>query len=124
MSACNSAAELEAEAMTKADVAPQAKPQSKLGAVLGSLDRRESLMIAARTAGLNPARDGLLVQIAYAGEASLLESALSDLGLVVLHRYPRYQRLDVLVRDFSELDAVASLGNVNRVQAMQTAISR
>jgi len=110
--------------MPMADAAPPAKPHRKLGPVLASLDRRESLIVAARAAGLNPTQDGLLVQIAYEGDASLLETSLSDMGLVVLHRYPRYQRLDVLVRNFSELDAVTGIGGVFRVQAMQTAISR
>ena len=110
--------------MPMADAAPPAKPHRKLGPVLASLDRRESLIVAARAAGLNPTRDGLLVQVAYEGDESLLESSLSEQGLVVLHRYPRYQRLDVLVRNFSQLDAVTAIGGVFRVQAMQTAISR
>jgi len=110
--------------MPKADAAPLAKPHRKLGPVLASLDRSESLIVAARAAGLNPTQDGLLVQIAYEGDESSLETSLSEQGLVVLHCYPRYQRLDVLVRDFSELDAVTSIGSVFRVQAMQTAISR
>ena len=69
-------------------MADAAKPHRKLGPVLASLDRRESLIVAARAAGLNPTQDGLLVQIAYEGDASLLETSLSDMGLVVLHRYP------------------------------------
>ncbi|MBB3046317.1 hypothetical protein FHR99_000553 [Litorivivens lipolytica] len=68
--------------------------------------------------------EGLLVQVAYEGDVNPLEASLNALGLTVLHRYPRYQRLDVVISSYAELDAITGLGSVFRVQALPTAITR
>lgn len=108
----------------KTDAVPLAKPHRKLGPLLASMKRETTLIEEAKTAGLSPTAEGLLVQVAYEGEGDDLEPALNALGLVILHHYPRYQRLDVVVKDYAELDALTGIGSVFRVQALPTAITR
>lgn len=106
--------------------APLAKPHQKLGVEMHHLSqqRTTSLVKQARQRELLVKEGMLLVQLAYEGSEEQVVAALESLGIPVVHRFPRFQRLDVSLRSYTDLDAVISLGSVYRIEALRVPMVR
>lgn len=106
--------------------APLAKPHQKLGVEMHHLSqqRTTSLVKQARQRQLLVKEGMLLVQLAYEGSEEQLVAALENLEIPVVHRFPRFQRLDVSLRSYTDLDAVISLGSVYRIEALRAPMVR
>lgn len=111
---------------TTPSAVPLAKPHKKLGVEMHrlNLQRSANLVEQARQRNLL-VKDGLLlVQLAYEGQEALVTEVLDGLGIPVVHRFPRFQRLDVGLRSYTELDAVISLGSIYRIEALRVPVRR
>lgn len=99
---------------------PLARPHKKLGVEMSHLaqNRGASLIKQARLRELMVNSGHLHVQLAYEGREEELLGKLEALKIPVLHSFPRFQRLDVGLRTYKDLDAVITLGSVYRVEAL------
>ncbi|MFT5033791.1 MAG: hypothetical protein ACI89D_001729 [Bermanella sp.] len=106
--------------------APLAKPHQKLGVEMHYLvqHRGAGLLKQARERELM-VKDGLLrVQLAYEGREADLVAVLEGLQTPIVHRFVKFQRLDIGLRSYKDLDAVISLRAVYRIEAMSSPILR
>ena len=106
--------------------APLAKPHRKLGVELNSLylQRELSLLKGARQRQLLVKDGRLLVQVAYEGREEQLISDLETLQIPILQKFPKFKRLDIGLRSYTELDAVIAMGGVYRIEALAIPLSR
>ncbi len=106
--------------------APLAKPHRKLGVELNRLyhQRELSLLKGARQRQLLVKDGRLLVQIAYEGREEQLIADLDTLQIPILQQFPKFRRLDIGLRSYTELDAVIAMGSVYRIEALVIPLSR
>lgn len=106
--------------------APLAKPHKKLGVEMSHLhlQRSSSLVKQARQRGLLVKDGRLLVQLAYEGSEEYLQSTLAEREIPVIQRFPRFQRLDVGLRTYADLDTLIKLGSIYRIEALRAPVVR
>lgn len=129
-SACNVEAgttAVEPSSVTNAPLAaPLAKPHKKLGVEMSHLaqSRGASLLKQARQRELLVKEGHLLVQVAYEGREEDLVGLLEGQQIPILHRFSKFQRLDIGLRSYKDLDAVIGLGSIYRIEALSAPMSR
>ncbi|HCS26886.1 MAG TPA: hypothetical protein DIW43_05505 [Spongiibacteraceae bacterium] len=111
---------------TSPSAVPLAKPHKKLGVEMHHLSQQRSagLVEQARQRNLLVKEGLLLVQLAYEGQEAIVADALGGLNIPIMHRFPRFQRLDVGLRSYADLDAVISMGSIYRIEALSVPVVR